>query len=127
MVLDPVMAFMVCFSEKYVLFRKPDLSLASHGAGLLCLWAADREAPGLDQEIRKIKRRYMHIRSATRFRRDSGQIMRDCFRSLHIPGSLISLILLYQRTGAFCCQCTNIFASNPRKLKDFSRFGMWEA
>lgn len=38
----------------------------------------------------------------------------------------ISLILLYQRTGAFCCQCTNIFASKPRKLKDFSRFGMWE-
>lgn len=39
---------------------------------------------------------------------------------------LISLILSYQRTGAFCCQCTNIFASRPRKLKDFIRFGMWE-
>ena len=38
----------------------------------------------------------------------------------------ISLILLYQITVAFCCQCTNIFASKPRKLKDFSRFGMWE-
>ena len=39
---------------------------------------------------------------------------------------LISLILLYQRTGAFCCQCTNIFASKARNLKVFSWFGVWE-
>lgn len=38
----------------------------------------------------------------------------------------ISLILLYQRTGAFCCQCTNIFASKARNLKVFSWFGVWE-
>ena len=36
---------------------------------------------------------------------------------------LISLILLYQRTGAFCCQCTNIFASKARNLKVFSWVG----
>ncbi len=38
----------------------------------------------------------------------------------------ISLILLYQRTGAFCCQYTNIFASKARNLKVFSWFGVWE-
>ena len=33
---------------------------------------------------------------------------------------------IYQRSGAFCCQCTNIFALKAEKLNAFNRFGMWE-